>query len=183
MVQQANLTYKSIISSIILGSCIAFASCESKATTSITQDGVSGQSGIDEGAQPWALNIEEATIENNNYRIAKWTGNSLQMVLMSLKPGEMIDLEIHTDIDQFIRIEQGEAEVMMGKTAENLTYRQKVSDDWAVFIPAGYYHQIENVGTQNLKVYTIYAPAEHPKGTLNKTYEDARKYHDAYHQH
>ncbi|MBC5992226.1 cupin domain-containing protein [Pontibacter sp. SD6] len=136
-----------------------------------------GGQGEDMGGKPWALNIEEGTVKNKHYRAAKWTGEHMQMVLMSLKPGEEIDLEVHQNIDQFIRIEQGEARVLMGETKENLTYDKNVSDDWAVFIPAGYYHKIRNTGKTELKLYTIYTPAEHPKGTVHRTYEEAREHH------
>ena len=98
------------------------------------------------------------------------------MVLMSLKPGEEIDLEVHPDVDQFIRIEQGEAQVRMGKSENDLTFDQKVSDDWAVLIPAGYYHHIKNTGKEELKLYSIYTPKEHPAGTRHKTYKEAQEY-------
>jgi mannose-6-phosphate isomerase-like protein (cupin superfamily) len=128
----------------------------------------------DMGKKPWVLDIEEATIANTHYRIAKWSGEYMQMVLMSLSPGEIIDLEVHEDHDQFIRIEQGKARVFMGETKDNLTYEEDVSDDWAIFIPAGYWHQVRNTGNTDLKLYTIYAPSEHPDGTLHETYEKAR---------
>ncbi len=130
----------------------------------------------DMGRQPWVLDIERETIENLNYREAKWTGEYLQMVFMSLKPGEVIDLEVHEDHDQFIRIEQGEAHVRMGETRESLLYDEMVYDDWAVFIPAGYWHQVRNTGDTDLKLYTIYAPSEHPSGIIHETYEDTEGY-------
>ena len=131
----------------------------------------------DMGKQPWVLDIEEATIANPTYRIARWTGEYMQMVLMSLKPGEIIDLEIHEDHDQFIRIEQGEARILMGETEDNLTFDENVSDDWAIFIPAGFWHQVRNTGNNDLKLYTIYAPSEHPEGTVHGTYEEAELHH------
>jgi mannose-6-phosphate isomerase-like protein (cupin superfamily) len=131
----------------------------------------------DMGQRPWVLDIEEATIGNDNYRTAKWTGEYMQMVLMSLKPGEIIDLEVHDDHDQFIRIEQGEAVVLMGETRDNLNYERNVSDDWAIFIPAGYWHQVRNTGNADLKLYTIYAPSEHPAGTIQRTYQEAAAQH------
>ncbi|MFO8128410.1 MAG: cupin domain-containing protein [Bacteroidales bacterium] len=127
----------------------------------------------DMGQKPWVLDIEKATVDNHYYREAKWTGDYMQMVLMSLKPGEVIALEMHDDIDQFIRIELGEARVMMGKTKESLLFDETVSDDWAIFIPAGYWHKLKNIGDADLKVYTIYAPAEHPSGIRHETYEEA----------
>lgn len=135
--------------------------------------------GEDMGTEPWVLDIEGATVANANYRIAMWTGEYMQMVLMSLKPGEIIDLELHESHDQFIRIEQGEARVLMGKTKDDMSFDKNVFDDWAIFIPAGYWHEVRNIGDTDLKLYTLYAPGEHPKGTLHKTYEDAKEHdHD-----
>ncbi len=130
----------------------------------------------DMGESPWVLDIEEATVDNDYYRIARWTGEYMQMVLMSLRPGEIIDLEVHEDHDQFIRIEQGEARVLMGESEDNLYFDETVSDDWAIFIPAGYWHQVINTGNNDLKLYTIYAPSEHPAGIIHETYEEAEEY-------
>lgn len=136
---------------------------------------------VDMGHQPWAFDIEAATLANESYRSANWTGQFMQLVFMTLKPGEEIDLEIHDGHDQFIRIEEGKALVLMGKEAGNLTWRQEVEDDWAILIPAGYWHQIKNTGTNDLKLYTLYGPPEHPKGTVNKSYEEAKAAHT--HEH
>ncbi len=127
----------------------------------------------DMGKQPWVFDIEESTIDNDNYRKAAWTGEYIQLVYMSLGVGEVIDLELHEDHDQFIRIEMGKARVLMGKTKENLDFDEEVSDDWAILIPAGYWHEVRNIGDSELKLYTIYGPPEHPKGTVNRTYEEA----------
>jgi mannose-6-phosphate isomerase-like protein (cupin superfamily) len=135
----------------------------------------------DTGGSPWVLDIEEATIENNSYRIAKWSGEYLQMVLMSIGPGEVIDLEIHEHHDQFIRIEKGEARVLMGKTEDDLDFDKIVSGDWAVFIPAGYWHQVINTGNTDLKLYTIYAPGEHERGTHHESYQEAAEHHHHHH--
>lgn len=137
----------------------------------------------DMGKNPWVLDIEDATLSNSNYRHVQWTGEYMQMVLMSLKPGETIDLEMHEEIDQFIRIEQGEARVLIGESSDNPSFDKLVSDDWAVFIPAGYWHEVRNTGSTDLKIYTIYSPAEHPAGTLNGTYEEAVEYHLEHHDH
>jgi mannose-6-phosphate isomerase-like protein (cupin superfamily) len=120
------------------------------------------------------MNIEEATINNPHYRIEQWTGRHIQMVLMSVAPGSEIDLELHEGHDQFIRIEQGKARVLMGRTEDDLSFDETVGDDWAIFIPAGYYHNIKNIGENDLKVYTIYSPPEHARGTLHETYEDGK---------
>lgn len=133
----------------------------------------------DTGTKPWAFDIEEATLENPNYRMAVWTGDYMQLVLMTLQPGEEIDLELHSGHDQFIRIEEGNARVLMGKDSDNLTFDEQVADDWAVMIPAGYWHQVINTGVGELKLYTLYAPAEHKKGTVHETYDEAKEHeHD-----
>lgn len=128
-------------------------------------------------AKPMIMDVEEATIENESYQTESWTGKYLQLVFMSLKPGEVIDLEVHEDHDQFIRIEKGEARVLMGLTKDDLNFDEKVSYDWAILIPAGYWHKIENIGETDLKIYTLYGPPEHAKGTDNKTYKDAKENH------
>ena len=134
----------------------------------------------DLGGEPWVLDIEEATLGNDNYRASTWTGKYMQLVFMTLKPGEIIDLEVHDDHDQFLRLEEGEARVLMGKTEDDLSFDKKVSDDWAVLVPAGYWHKIENIGSTNLKLYTLYGPPEHQKGTMHKTYKEAE---EAEHDH
>lgn len=135
----------------------------------------------DLGGQPWVFDIEEATIEENYYRKAVWTGKHMQLVLMSLKPGEKIDLELHNNNDQFFRVEAGNARVQMGKTEDDLFFDEEVADDFAILIPAGYWHQITNIGDVDLKLYTIYAPIEHAAGTKHKTYEEAQEYEHHHH--
>ena len=131
----------------------------------------------DHGRQPWVVDIEDLTKNNNNFRTAKWTGKNLQMTVMSIKPRGEIGLEIHEKGDQFIRIEKGEARVVMGKSKDKMTFDRKVADDWAIFIPEGFWHNIINEGDEPLKVYVIYAPPEHPAGTVHKTFEEAEAAH------
>jgi mannose-6-phosphate isomerase-like protein (cupin superfamily) len=131
----------------------------------------------DQGRRSWVVDIEKLTLENSQYRAAKWTGNSLQMTVMSIPPGEEIGLEKHEIGDQFIRVEQGRARVVMGPSEDELPFDRQVSDDWAIFIPAGAWHNIINVGAEELKVYVIYAPPEHPAGTLHETPEEAEAEH------
>lgn len=126
----------------------------------------------DEGGKPWVVDIEKLTVDNTNFRTAKWTGKNLQMTVMKILPGSDIGLEVHFKNDQFIRIESGQGRVEMGKARDSLTYKQTVSDDWAIFIPKGYWHNIINTGKKPLKVYTIYGPPEHKKGTVHKTKAD-----------
>lgn len=122
----------------------------------------------DHGPNPYVLNIEEATKENDNYRTTLWTGKNLQLTVMSIEPGDDIGLEIHEDHDQFLRIEQGQGLVQMGDAEDNLTFEEKAEDDYAIFVPAGTWHNVTNTGEEALKVYSIYAPAEHPFGTIHK---------------
>ena len=127
----------------------------------------------DYGAKPFVVNINEATKQNNTYRTALWTGTHLQVTLMSLNVGEDIGLEIHPDVDQFLRIEQGQGVVQMGKSKDNLNIERHVYDDFAIMIPAGTWHNLTNTGTIPLKLYSIYAPPNHPFGTVHSTKADA----------
>ena len=137
----------------------------------------SAAKGQDKGGCPWTVDIEDLTKDNEHFRQAHWTGENLQMTVMSLKPGEEIGLETHTELDQFIRIEEGQGRVFMGKEKDQLDFEREVSDDWALFIPAGYWHNVMNTGDEDLKLYTIYAPPEHPAGTVHKTPEDDPHHH------
>lgn len=127
----------------------------------------------DYGPEPFAENIHAAALKNNAFRMALWTGNHLQVTLMSLNPGEDIGLEIHPGLDQFIRIEQGEGHVMMGSSQHNLDFQKMVYDDYAFIIPAGTWHNLINTGSIPLKLYSIYAPPQHPHGTVQQTKADA----------
>lgn len=127
----------------------------------------------DHGPEPFVTNIVRATEQNNYYRTTLWTGQHLQLTLMSIKAGEDIGLEIHPDLDQFIRIEQGQGIIMMGPDKDNLNFQRRVSDGSAIIIPAGTWHNLINTGNRPLKLYSIYAPPQHPKGTIHKTKADA----------
>lgn len=127
----------------------------------------------DHGKKPYVINIEDATKENNNYRTTIWTGEKLQVTVMSIQPGDDIGLEVHEGIDQFIRIEDGEGLCKMGPTEDDLNVQIKVSDDDAVFVPANKWHNIENTGAKPLKLYTIYAGPDHLEGTVHPTHADA----------
>lgn len=122
----------------------------------------------DFGPNPYVVNIEELTLQNENFRTAAWTGSNMQMTLMTLQPGEAIGMEVHEDHDQFLRIEQGSAKVEMGPSEDDLN-EWSAEDDFAIFVPAGSWHNVTNVGDDKLKLYSIYAPAEHPRGTIHET--------------
>jgi mannose-6-phosphate isomerase-like protein (cupin superfamily) len=126
----------------------------------------------DHGPEPFVTNIEQATLENENYRTTLWTGKNLQLTLMTIQPSHDIGLEAHDDHDQFLRIEEGEATVYMGPNKDDLKTWNAKADD-AVFVPAATWHNLVNTGDVPLKLYSIYAPAEHKPGTVHVTKEDA----------
>lgn len=128
----------------------------------------------DLGGRAIALNIDKLTKENQNFRTALWTGEYLQLTLMSIPKGGDIGVEMHEGLDQFLRVQDGCGIVMIGTAKDNLYYRQKVNPDYAIFIPAGSWHNIINTGTKPLKLYSVYAPPNHPFGTVHKTKADAQ---------
>ena len=123
----------------------------------------------DYGPAPFVIDINKATLANDTYRTALWSGKHLQLTLMSINPGEDIGLEVHPDTDQFLRIEEGQGVVQMGSSQDNLYYQQNVYSDNAVFVPAGTWHNIYNLGKKPMKIYSIYAPPHHPWGTIHQT--------------
>lgn len=134
----------------------------------------------DFGPRPYVVNIEEATVQNTNYRTALWTGEHLQLTLMSIPVGGEIGLEAHDELDQFLRLEEGRGRVQMGPTKDDLSFDHEIGDDWVVLVPAGMWHNITNIGDAPLKIYSIYAPPEHPRGTVHatKAEADAAEGHD-----
>lgn len=113
-------------------------------------------------------NIEEESLQNDAFRKVLYTDPRLQLVLMSLKPGEEIGMEVHDKEDQFIRVEAGEGVAIIGEAEHHL------QDGSVVIIPKGERHNITNTSADtSLKLYTIYAPAHHPEGTVHLTKEDA----------
>ncbi|MCK7637031.1 cupin domain-containing protein [Corynebacterium pygosceleis] len=127
----------------------------------------------DHGPNPYVLDIEKVTKDNDNFRDTLWTGKFLQMTVMSIPAGGEIGAEVHDDHDQFLRVEAGEGHVMIGDDADNLDIDRTVEDDWAVFVPAGKWHNVVNEGSEPLKVYSIYAAPDHVRGTIHATKEDA----------
>lgn len=127
----------------------------------------------DYGKQPFVVNIEQVTEQNNTFRTALWTGDHFQVTVMSIPVGSDIGLEVHPHTDQFIRIEEGQGLVQMGKTRDKLDFQSSAYDGYAVMIPAGTWHNVTNTGNEPLKVYVIYAPPQHPFGTVHATKADA----------
>ena len=129
----------------------------------------------DYGPEPHVVDIEEVTEDNSNYRTSHWTGSYVQVTLMSIPPGGDIGLEVHPDNDQFLRLEQGEGRCQMGLAEDELTFDEQVSDDWAIFVPAGTWHNVTNTGDEDLRLYAIYGPPHHPHGTVHATKADAEE--------
>jgi len=115
-------------------------------------------------------NIEEDTKRNSNFRKVLYTGKYMQLVVMSLKPGEEIGMEVHDNIDQFFRVEEGMAKFIVdGEEFE-------VGEENVVIVPAGSQHNVINaLPDADLKLYTVYAPPEHADGTVHETKEEAEE--------
>ena len=115
--------------------------------------------------------IEKQTLGNNNFRQVLFTGKYAQLVVMCLQPGEEIGNEVHAKVDQFFRIEQGEATFVFGGDEKHV-----VKDGDAVIVPAGTYHNVLNTSkTSKLKLYTVYSPPNHPDKTVHKPKAEAEK--------
>lgn len=118
---------------------------------------------------PYIVPIEKLAIKNRNFREVLFTGKQEQLVLMSLLPKEEIGTEVHASVDQFFRIEEGEAKFVFFGKEEHL-----VKAGEAVVVPAGTMHNVINPSpTKPLKLYTIYSPPQHPAGTVQKTRAEA----------
>lgn len=121
----------------------------------------------------WVGDIEAATLSNSTFRTVLFTGANMQLTVMRIGPGEEIGLEMHADRDQFLRVEEGGARVTLGPSRETVAETVDVEGDWAVIIPAGTWHNVINAGASDLKLYSLYAPPEHPEGTVHRTKADA----------
>ena len=119
--------------------------------------------------------IEKATLQNEDFRRVLYTGEHLQLVLMTLQPGDEIGEEVHEDRDQFFRIEEGEGAIDIDGR-EN-----RVEDDFAVIVPAGARHNVRNIGSRPLRLYTIYGPPEHRDGVVHRDKAQAEREHDSDH--
>jgi len=116
----------------------------------------------------YITNIEEATKENKNFRRVLYTAPHSQLVTMCLAPGEDIGKEVHSKLDQFIRIESGEGRAVINGDEHYL------GAGYAVVIPAGTEHNIINTSSsKELKLYTVYSPPQHPDGEIQATREEA----------
>ena len=141
------------------------------------QEGVRGC--MDHGPGPFIGNLRKAVCENRNFRTAFWTGGHLQLTLMCIPAGGEIGFEIHHDVDQFLRVEHGRGLVKIGCAPNRLEQCEAVGPGSAIFIPAGTGHNLCNTGNGPLKLYSVYAPPQHPPGTVHRTKEiaDAEEAH------
>lgn len=128
----------------------------------------------DHGGEPYTVDIERTTLDNDTFRTTLWTGEHLQLTVMSIAPGDDIGLEVHHGIDQFLRLEQGRGRCQMGPAEDDLTFDEEVADDDVIMVPAGTWHNVTNIGDEPMKVYAIYGPPDHVPGTVHQTHEDAR---------
>ena len=121
----------------------------------------------------WVADIEKTTIDNGHFRSVVYTGAHTQLTVMRLKPGEDIGWEAHDHLDQFLRVEQGSGRVELGKSEDSVDETHEVGPDWAIIVPAGIWHNLVNTGSDDVKLYSLYSPPEHPDGTVHETKEIA----------
>ena len=129
----------------------------------------------------WVGDIEQETVENTTFRTVVFTGEHTQLTVMRLAPGEDIGREAHHDRDQFLRIERGRARVELGRAEDTIDETHEVGDDWAIIVPAGVWHNVVNIGADDLKLYSLYSPPEHPDGTVHETKAEAVEAERAHH--
>ncbi len=117
-------------------------------------------------------NIEEATLANTDFRRVLYTGKNIQLVLMTLQPGDEIGEEVHEDIDQFFRVEEGRGTIYIDGAGN------PIADDFAAIVPAGARHNVVNSGDEPLRLYTLYGPPEHKDGTVHRDKAQAERDHE-----
>lgn len=124
----------------------------------------------------YSVNVEAETLKNTNFRKVLFTGKHTQLVLMSLKPGEEIGMEVHANVDQFFRVEKGTVKFVVDGQ------ETVIGDGFVYIVPAGSQHNVINVSkTDDVKLYTLYSPPNHPDGTVHATKADAEKAEKAEH--
>jgi mannose-6-phosphate isomerase-like protein (cupin superfamily) len=121
----------------------------------------------------WVGDIGRATLDNDTFRTVLYTGEHEQVTVMSIAPGDDIGRESHPHLDQFLRIESGTGRVEFGRSEGTIDETHDVREEWAIVVPAGVWHNVVNTGTDELKLYSIYAPPQHPDGTVHRTKADA----------
>jgi mannose-6-phosphate isomerase-like protein (cupin superfamily) len=129
----------------------------------------------------WLGDIQTLTLENTNFRTVLFTAANMQLTVMCLATGEEIGVEMHDHLDQFIRVESGSARVTLGPSPTEVEVAHEIADDWAIIIPGGTWHNVINTGMEELRFYSLYAPAEHPDGAVHVTKADAEAAEGAKH--
>ena len=127
----------------------------------------------DHGPKPYVVDIEKATLDNEAFRDTLWTGEYLQLTVMTIPPGGEIGAEIHEGHDQFLRLEEGELRAQLGASEDDLEIDQVVGADWVAFVPSGKWHNFVNESDKPAKLYSIYAPPEHEPGTRHESKDEA----------
>lgn len=121
----------------------------------------------------FAQNIEEIAVNNDDFRRVMYTAKHCQLVIMALKPGEDIGMEVH-QLDQFLRVEEGTGEAILNEV------HTPISAGFAILVPAGTHHNIINTGSVPMKLYTLYAPPNHRDGVIHHTRADAEADEEAF---
>lgn len=121
----------------------------------------------------WVDDINKVTLENTNFRTVVYTGEHIQLTVMSIPPGGEVGWEAHEHLDQFLRLEQGRGRLDFGRTGDAVDESHDVEDDWAFIVPAGVWHNVVNTGEEEMRLYSLYSPPQHPDGTVHKTKADA----------
>lgn len=121
----------------------------------------------------WVGNVERATLENDTFRTVLYTGEHVQLTVMRLAQGEDIGREAHPRLDQFLRIESGTGRVEFGWSEDVIEETYDVEDDWAIIVPAVVWHNVVNTCDADLKLYSLYAPPEHPDRTVHRSKAEA----------
>ena len=126
----------------------------------------------DYGPRPLVMDVVKAALNNNNYRSALWTGEHLQLTLMTLRTGDDIGLEAHPHTDQFLFVAEGSATALLGESKDSLV-RYPMFCEHVLFVPAGTYHNVINTGNRPLRLISVYGPPAHAHGTVHRTKEIA----------
>ncbi len=129
----------------------------------------------DHGKNPFIFNINKLALINTNYRTTLYTGDYMQLTLMSINVNSCVGLEKHPDNEQFIRIVRGKARILMGKEKNELNISAVADSNFAVIVPKNTWHNIINIGSVPLKLYSVYAPPHHPFNTVHRTKAEAEE--------
>ena len=132
-----------------------------------------GERIADRGSETFVVNMARAAGQNQMFRAALWTGAHLQVTLMSIPAGGEIGLEAHPNLDQLLYVQEGRGMVKMGERKDQLRFQRDVFGGHAVFVPAGKWHNLVNTGNGPIKLFSVYAPPQHPKGTVHRTKAEA----------